>query len=119
MPSARTRAGERGAVPVASTAEVLGSTDLLLCLRTRADELGLHWRPIGELNLIRAYDVTAGLRENAQRIRSLLPNAIRRCIGLPADGAPGDNTPVGGHDIEMDAATGSWFADFALSDMLE
>ncbi|MEU4645670.1 LysR family transcriptional regulator [Micromonospora sp. NPDC023814] len=70
---------------VAATAEVLGSTDLLLNSRFQGAELGLHWRPIGELELVRAYDVTAGSREDAQRIRTLLPGAIGRCIGLSSD----------------------------------
>ena len=34
---------------VAAAAEVLGSADLLLCSRPQAAELGLHWRPVGEL----------------------------------------------------------------------
>ncbi|ONI91454.1 LysR family transcriptional regulator [Saccharothrix sp. ALI-22-I] len=65
---------------VAASAEVLGSTDLLLCSRSQAGELGLHWRPIGELELARGYDVVAGLREDAQRIRALLTAAIGRCL---------------------------------------
>jgi hypothetical protein len=74
---------------VAAAAEVIGSTDLLLCSRSQADELGLYWRPIGELDLARGYDVTAGTREDAQRIRALPSGAITRCIGLPA----GDTVP--------------------------
>lgn len=66
---------------VAAAAEVLGSTDLLLCSPRQADELGLHWRPIGELDLARGYDVAAGLREDADRIRALPPAAIGRCLG--------------------------------------
>ncbi|WP_158852499.1 LysR family transcriptional regulator [Saccharothrix deserti] len=68
---------------VAATAEVLGSTDLLLCSRSQAGELGLHWRPIGELDLARGYDVTAGQREDSQRIRALPPAVIGRCLGVP------------------------------------
>ena len=63
---------------VAATAEVLGSTDLLLCSLSQADELDLHWRPVGELNLVRGYDVMAGVREDAQRIRSL---PLGHCLG--------------------------------------
>jgi DNA-binding transcriptional LysR family regulator len=77
---------------VAATADVLGSTDLLLGSPFQAAELGLHWRAIGELDLARGYDITAGLREDAQRIRTLLPGAIGRCIGLSA-GHAGDEGP--------------------------
>lgn len=63
---------------VAATAEVLGSTDLLLCSASQADELDLRWRPVGELSLVRGYDVVAGVREDAQRIRSL---PIGHCLG--------------------------------------
>jgi DNA-binding transcriptional LysR family regulator len=73
---------------VAATAEVLGSTDLLLCSRSQADELGLHWRAIGELELVRGYDVAAGLRDDAQRIRSLPPAVIGRCLGMSDEEMP-------------------------------
>lgn len=63
---------------VTAAAEVLGSTDLLLCSRVQADELGLHWRPMGELDLVRGYDVAAALREDADRIRAL---PIGPCLG--------------------------------------
>lgn len=64
---------------VAAAAEVFGSADLLLCSRHQAEELGLHWRPVGEIELVRGYDVVAGLREDAQRIRGLA--AIGQCLG--------------------------------------
>lgn len=66
---------------VTAAAEVLASTDLLLCSRAQADELGLHWRPIGGLDLARGYDVTAGVREDAHRIRTSLSTAIGHCLG--------------------------------------
>lgn len=66
---------------VSAAAEVLASTDLLLCSPRQARELDLHWRPLGELALKRGYDVTAGRREDADRIRTLLPTAIGHCLG--------------------------------------
>ncbi|WP_367128804.1 LysR family transcriptional regulator [Saccharothrix sp. HUAS TT1] len=72
---------------VAATADVLGSTDLLLCPPDQAAELGLHWRPLGELDLARGYDVTAGQREDARRVRALPHAAIGRCLGVPEGGA--------------------------------
>jgi hypothetical protein len=66
---------------VGATADVLGSADLLLCSPGQADDLGLHWRPVGELDLARGYDVAAGLREDAERIRGLPLAAIGRCLG--------------------------------------
>lgn len=64
---------------VAATAEVLASTDLLLCSPAQADDLGLHWRPIGEVRVARGYDVTARSREDAQRVRAL--PLIGPCLG--------------------------------------
>jgi DNA-binding transcriptional LysR family regulator len=64
---------------VTAAAEVLGSADLLLCSHRQAGELGLHWRPIGELDLVRGYDVAAALREDGDRIRGL--PMIGRCLG--------------------------------------
>lgn len=66
---------------VAAAADVLGSADLLLCSPDQAGDLGLHWRPIGELELARGYDVTAGSREDAERVRALPAAAIGRCLG--------------------------------------
>ncbi|HYQ63013.1 LysR family transcriptional regulator [Actinophytocola sp.] len=66
---------------VTATAEVLSSTDLLLCSRAQADELGLHWRPIGGLDLARGYAAAAGVREDALRIRTTLATAIGQCLG--------------------------------------
>ena len=64
---------------VAATAEVLCSTDVLLCSRSQADDLGLHWRPVGEMPLARGYDVAAGLRDEVQQIRAL--PVLGRCLG--------------------------------------
>ncbi|MBB4960989.1 LysR family transcriptional regulator [Micromonospora polyrhachis] len=72
-------------------AEVLGSADLLLCSAAQASELGLHWRPIGELRLVRGYDIAAGLREDAQRIRALPPATIGRCLGMPKHDSHGSD----------------------------
>ncbi|WP_436762934.1 LysR family transcriptional regulator [Streptosporangium sp. V21-05] len=65
----------------AATAEVLGSTDLLLCSPKQADELDLHWRPVGEIHPARGFDVTAAVRDDAERIRTRLWHAIARCLG--------------------------------------
>ncbi|GGP50170.1 LysR family transcriptional regulator [Saccharothrix coeruleofusca] len=73
---------------VAAVAEVLASDDLLLCARGQAEELGLHWRPVGELDAARGYDVTARSREDGRRVRALPPALIGRCLGVP-EGEPG------------------------------
>ncbi|CAL9455773.1 hypothetical protein SUDANB95_02521 [Actinosynnema sp. ALI-1.44] len=64
---------------VAATAEVLASADLLLCSPAQADDLGLHWRPIGEVRVARGYDVTARSREDAHRVRAL--PLVGPCLG--------------------------------------
>ncbi|OXM50666.1 LysR family transcriptional regulator [Amycolatopsis thailandensis] len=65
----------------AAAAAVFGSDDLLLCSTAQAAELGLAWRPIGEIRLARGYEITAGLGEDAQRIRARLWSDIARCLG--------------------------------------
>lgn len=62
----------------AAVASVLDATDLLLCSFTEADELGLHWRPLVELNLARGFEVAG---EHADRIRSMLSAGLARCLG--------------------------------------
>jgi hypothetical protein len=66
-------------------ATVFGSADLLLCSAAQADELGLGWRRIGEIDLARGYDIAAVLGDDAQRLRSRLSSGIRRCLGVPTN----------------------------------
>ncbi|WP_372665390.1 LysR family transcriptional regulator [Amycolatopsis kentuckyensis] len=64
----------------AAAAAVFGSADLLLCSRAQTSELGLHWRPIGEVAPARGFAVVG---EDAERLRALAP-AIGRCLGAEA-----------------------------------
>jgi DNA-binding transcriptional LysR family regulator len=64
-----------------AAADVYGSADLLLCSAAQAAELGLQWRPIGEIDLARGFDVTAALGEDADRLRTALWAAVGRCLG--------------------------------------
>jgi DNA-binding transcriptional LysR family regulator len=66
-----------------AVAEVLSSADFLLCSPHQARELTLHWRPIGELELVRGFDVAAGLGTDLERIRTTLREPIARCLGVP------------------------------------
>ncbi|TDQ55413.1 LysR family transcriptional regulator [Actinorugispora endophytica] len=66
-----------------AVAEVLGSADFLLSSPKQAGELGLHWRPIGEIGLERGFDVFAGDGDEAERVRTLLGDGIARCLGAP------------------------------------
>ncbi|MET8998770.1 LysR family transcriptional regulator [Amycolatopsis sp. NPDC004169] len=68
----------------AAAAEVYASGDLLLCSVAQAEELGLSWRPIGELQPARGFGVSAALAEDADRLRTTLRAAVGRCLG--ADG---------------------------------
>ncbi|RSN27275.1 LysR family transcriptional regulator [Amycolatopsis sp. WAC 01416] len=65
----------------AAAAAVFGSDDLLLCSPAQAAELGLAWRPLGEIRLARGFEVSAGLGEDAQRLRARLWPDIARCLG--------------------------------------
>jgi DNA-binding transcriptional LysR family regulator len=64
-----------------AAAEVFGSADLLVCSAAQAVELGLSWRPIGELDLARGFAVAAALGEDADRLRTVLRAAVGRCLG--------------------------------------
>jgi DNA-binding transcriptional LysR family regulator len=64
-----------------AAAGVFGSADLLLCSAAQAAELGLQWRPIGEIDLARGFDVTATLGADADRLRTALWAAVGRCLG--------------------------------------
>ncbi|ATL67478.1 LysR family transcriptional regulator [Nocardia terpenica] len=77
------------ASPVAAMAEVLDCADLLLCAPGEARELGLHWRPIGELDPARGYDIAAAQREDAGRLRELPEEIIGRCLGAPGPAREG------------------------------
>lgn len=68
----------------AAAAAVFGSADLLLCSAVQAEQLGLHWRPVGEISLSRGYGVAAGLGEDAERLRDGLSSAVARCLGAEA-----------------------------------
>ncbi|PZA21489.1 hypothetical protein, partial [Modestobacter versicolor] len=70
---------------VTAAAQVLGSADVLLCSAVQADELGLHWRPLGELAVVRGYDVAGQGREDAERLRGELHASVGRCLGVPGD----------------------------------
>ncbi|MFC4586019.1 LysR family transcriptional regulator [Sphaerisporangium corydalis] len=65
----------------AATAEVLGSADLLLCSAKQAEELGLHWRPVGEIDLVRGFGVSAAAGDDAVRVRTRLWRPVARCLG--------------------------------------
>lgn len=73
-----------------AAAEALGSADLLLCARRQARDLGLHWRPTGEVRLARGYDVAANDAEDTDRVRDALWEPLARCLGAPAGDEDGD-----------------------------
>jgi hypothetical protein len=67
--------------PVAAAGEVLDSTALLLCSPRQADDLELHWRPIGEVRLARGYDVYAAAKNHAELFKTQLWPAVAHCLG--------------------------------------
>src|SRR5690606_27103008 len=69
-----------------AVAAVLGSADLLLCSAKQAEELELHWRPIGGIGLARGYEVAGGAGDEAERIRERLGTGIAHCLGAPPRG---------------------------------
>ena len=74
---------------VGATGSVLSSADLLLCSPRQADELHLHWRPLGEVTLTRSYAVV-GPSELQQHFLTTLQTAVADCLGAapaPAEAA--------------------------------
>lgn len=65
---------------VTAVADVLCSADLLLCSRAQAAELDLHWRPLGEIDLVRGYALTATYSDDADRLEPM-SRAIAHCLG--------------------------------------
>ncbi|MDK1474615.1 LysR family transcriptional regulator [Streptomyces sp. 549] len=72
-----------------AVAEVLCSSDVLLCSAGQAEELGLHWRPLGETTLTRGFALVAAANGNAGLLRSRLGPALARCLGHPDRTSPG------------------------------
>ncbi|MCP2168435.1 DNA-binding transcriptional regulator, LysR family [Goodfellowiella coeruleoviolacea] len=64
-----------------AAAEVLSSTDLLLCSAKQAEQLALHWRPVGGVELVRGFAVSANSRDDAERVRTRLWPDIADCLG--------------------------------------
>ncbi|WP_039939343.1 LysR family transcriptional regulator [Streptomyces himastatinicus] len=90
----RDAVGLRPAQLVAATdlttavAEVFGTPDVLLCSRAQATELGLNWRPVGELALGRGYALAAA-EGSPQHIEARLGGAVARCLGAGSGGSAG------------------------------
>ncbi|WP_244375869.1 LysR family transcriptional regulator [Streptomyces ficellus] len=77
-----------------AAADVLSTSDLLLCSAAQAGELALDWRPIGEIALSRGYALAAAGDGDPRLVRERLGGAIARCLGPDgrtgaADGAEG------------------------------
>ncbi|MEV6283759.1 LysR family transcriptional regulator [Kribbella sp. NPDC051770] len=64
-----------------AAAHTLGSCDLLLCSQAQADELGLTWRPIGDLTLARGLTLTPAPGVDAGLFHTHLSDAAARCLG--------------------------------------
>ncbi|MEU2561357.1 LysR family transcriptional regulator [Streptomyces longispororuber] len=78
-----------------AAAEALSSRDLLLCSPAQADELGLSWRPIGEVALSRGFALTAAADGNPQHLRARLGDALARCLGADTAGTAGTADTAG------------------------
>lgn len=72
-----------------AAAEVLCGDDLLLCSPAQAVELGLHWRPVGELPLTRGFALAVAGGGDPQLVGRRLGAALARCLGAPGSGAAG------------------------------
>ncbi|MGC4938473.1 LysR family transcriptional regulator [Kribbella sp. DT2] len=66
-----------------AAAEALCSRDLLLCSPDQAHDLGLTWRPIGDLTLTRGFALTAAPAVDVAFLHTHLADAVARCLGVP------------------------------------
>jgi DNA-binding transcriptional LysR family regulator len=66
-----------------AAAETLCSRDLLLCSPDQAHDLGLTWRPIGDLTLTRGFALTAAPAVDVGLFHTHLSDAVARCLGVP------------------------------------
>lgn len=71
-----------------AAAEALSSADVLLCSPAQASELGLHWRPVGEITPVRGYALAATAAGDPRRIEERLGDALARCLGADPGPAP-------------------------------
>ncbi|GAB2618495.1 LysR family transcriptional regulator [Streptomyces capparidis] len=76
----------------AAAAAALSCDDLLLCSPAQADDLGLHWRPVGETGLARGFAIAAAAAGDPERLRTRLGDAIARCLGAPPSTDPARET---------------------------
>ncbi|MEV0645389.1 LysR family transcriptional regulator [Phytomonospora sp. NPDC050363] len=77
-----------GSSLVTATAEVFSSHDRLLCSRAQAEELGLRWRPIGDVGVERGFSVAADSDRDAEHIRIELAADVARALGASGEGRP-------------------------------
>ncbi len=73
----------------AAAAAALGSGDFVLGSVEQARELGLHWTPVGELELVRGFAVFTTGGEDLDRLRSQIWDGIADCVGAVASGGRG------------------------------
>ncbi len=66
-----------------AAAETLCSGDLLLCSPDQAEDLGLTWRPLGDLTLTRGFALTAAPAVDVDLFHTELSDAVARCLGVP------------------------------------
>jgi hypothetical protein len=69
-----------------AVADVLDSTDLLVCSPSQATELGLRWRPMGEVRLRRGYNLAAVVPDDEERIATRLSEALSVLLGADDPG---------------------------------
>ena len=65
----------------AAAAAVMCSGDLLLCSPPQAEELGFHWRPVGESGFARGFAVAATADGDPERLRARLGDDLADCLG--------------------------------------
>lgn len=69
-----------------AVSDVMRTGNLLLCPAAQTDELGLHWRPIAGVSVVRGFSAAAAIREDAQRLRESLWSQVASCLGVPMNG---------------------------------
>lgn len=70
---------------VDAVTEALSSGGLLLCSARQARQLGLHWRPIVDIDLTRTYACRGVVGSDAHNIAESLRDPIGRALGVEAE----------------------------------
>ena len=66
----------------AALASVLTGDDLLLCTASEADELGLHWRPFDDVDLVRGAALVGDSDHDVRTVAGTVGDELAAAMGM-------------------------------------